>query len=86
MKFKKFNPTEISIKDTYQLLISGIAPRPIALVSSIDLNGAKQKFNELKKNLPALDKDSKTGEKPLDNYSKDDLQKLNDILKSVEKK
>mgnify|MGYP001319307992 CR=1 FL=1 len=39
MKFKKFNPTEISIKDTYQLLISGIAPRPIALVSSIDLNG-----------------------------------------------
>ena len=66
---------------------------------SINLNGARQKFNELKnlenmksnfeelkKNLPILDKDSKLREKPLDNYSKDDLQKLNDILKSVEKK
>ena len=66
---------------------------------SINLNGAKQKFNELKnlknmksnfeelkKSLPILDKNSKLREKPLDNYSKDDLQKLNDILKSVEKK
>ena len=39
MKFKQFNPQEISIKETYHLLISGIAPRPIALVSSIDNNG-----------------------------------------------
>ena len=67
--------------------------------NSIDLNDAKRKFNqlkkfknmtsqfeELKKNLPILDKDSKSREKPLDNYSKDDLQKLNNILKSVEKK
>ena len=66
---------------------------------SINLNDAKQKFNELKnlknmtkqfeelkKNLPSLDKGSKSEEKPLDNYSKDDLQKLNDILKSVENK
>ena len=66
---------------------------------SIDLNDAKRKFNELKtlknmksnfeelkKNLPILDKDSKSREKPLDNYSKDDLQKLNDILKSVDEK
>ena len=66
---------------------------------SINLKDAKQKFNELKnlknmtkqfeelkKKLPILDNDSKSGEKPLENYSKDDLQKLNDILKSVEKK
>ena len=66
---------------------------------SIKFNGAKRKINELKsltnmksnfeelkKNLSILDKDSKLREKPLDNYSKDDLQKLNDILKSVEKK
>ena len=66
---------------------------------SINLNGAKRKLNEfknlknmtsqfeeLKKNLTILDKNSKSEEKPLDNYSKDDLQKLNDILKSVEKK
>tara|TARA_Y100001936_G_C15997029_1_gene625678 strand:+ start:434 stop:1123 length:690 start_codon:yes stop_codon:yes gene_type:complete len=65
---------------------------------SINLNDAKKKFNELKnlknmtkqfeelkKNIPILDKDSKLREEPLDNYSKDDLQKLNDILKSVEK-
>ena len=68
------------------------------LTDSIDLDGAKQKFEELKnlknmsdqfedlkKNLPNLGKDSKSGEKSLDNYSKEDLQKLNDILKSVEK-
>tara|TARA_B100000686_G_C16613071_1_gene874897 strand:- start:572 stop:1147 length:576 start_codon:yes stop_codon:yes gene_type:complete len=66
---------------------------------SINLNGAKRKFNELKnlknmtsqfeelkKSLPILDKNSRSEEKPLDNYSKDDLKKLNDILKSVEKK
>ena len=65
---------------------------------SINLKDAKQKFNELKElknitnqfeelkeKLPILGKDSKSGEKPLDNYSKDDLQKLNDILKSVDK-
>ena len=65
---------------------------------SINLNGARRKINELKnfknmtsqldglkKKLPILDNNSKSGEKPLDNYSKDDLQKLNDILKSVEK-
>ena len=66
---------------------------------SIDLNGAKEKLKELKniknmtdhleslkKSLPILSNDSKTGEKPLENYSKEDVQKLNDILKSVDKK
>jgi hypothetical protein len=43
-------------------------------------------FEDLKKKLPDMGSDSKNGEKPLDQYSKEDLQKLNDILKSVEKK
>ncbi len=69
------------------------------LTDSIDIEGAKEKFEELKnlknmadqfedlkKSLPNLGGASKSGEKPLDEYSKEDLQKLNDILKSVEKK
>ena len=38
MKYKKINPVENDIRTIYHLLISGIAPRPIALVSSIDKN------------------------------------------------
>ena len=39
MKYKQFNPAKLDIKDTYHLLISGVSPRPIALVSSLDKNG-----------------------------------------------
>ena len=39
MKYKKINPSNLTIKETYHLLISGVSPRPIALVSSIDNNG-----------------------------------------------
>ena len=39
MSFKKFITDELDIKSVYHLLISGIAPRPIALVGSIDKNG-----------------------------------------------
>ena len=39
MKFKEFNSKELDIKSIYHLLISGISPRPIALVSSIDKEG-----------------------------------------------
>ena len=68
-------------------------------LTDFNLDGAKEKFEELKnlknmadqfedlkKKLPDMGSDSKNGEKPLDQYSKEDLQKLNDILKSVEKK
>ena len=41
---------------------------------------------EFKDNLPSMSENSISEEKYLDEYSKDDLQKLNDILKSVEKK
>ena len=39
MKYKKINPSNLTIKETYHLLISGVSPRPIALVSSIDNSG-----------------------------------------------
>ena len=39
MGFKKFSTKKIDIKSVYHLLISGISPRPIALVSSMDKIG-----------------------------------------------
>ena len=36
MGFKKFVAKELDVKSVYHLLISGISPRPIALVGSID--------------------------------------------------
>ena len=39
MKYKKINPNKSEIKTIYPLLISGIAPRPIALVGSTDKKG-----------------------------------------------
>ena len=68
-------------------------------LTDFDMGGMKEKFEELKnmkdmadqfedlkKNLPNMDGNSKKDEKPLDQYSKEDIQKLTDILKSVEKK
>ncbi|MBN4079712.1 CvpA family protein [bacterium AH-315-C08] len=68
-------------------------------LTDFDMGGMKEKFEELKsmkamadqfedlkKILPNMENDSKKGEKPLDQYSKEDIQKLTDILKSVEKK
>ena len=68
-------------------------------LTDFDMGGMKEKFEELKemkdmadqfedlkKSLPNMGGDSKKGEKPLDEYSKEDIQKLTDILKSVEKK
>ena len=44
------------------------------------------RFEEIKKKLPNISKNSNSEEKYLDEYSKDDLQKLNDLLKSVKEK
>ena len=68
-------------------------------LNDFDMGGMKEKFEELKnmkdmadqfedlkKSLPNMNGDSKKGEKTLDEYSKEDIQKLTDILKSVEKK
>ena len=38
MNNKKFNPKLIDLRKTYHLMISGIVPRPIALVGSISNN------------------------------------------------
>jgi membrane protein required for colicin V production len=53
-----------------------------------ELKGMKKmtnQFDGLKKSLPNMGGDSKKEDKPLDQYSKKDIQKLTDILKSVEK-
>jgi membrane protein required for colicin V production len=68
-------------------------------LTDFDMGGMKEKFDELKemkdmadqfedlkKSFPNMGGDSKKGDKPLDEYSKEDIQKLTDILKSVEKK
>jgi membrane protein required for colicin V production len=51
-----------------------------------NMKGMAEQFEDLKNSLPNMYGDSKKGEKPLDEYSKEDIQKLTDILKSVEKK
>ena len=39
MRFESFVANELDIKSTYHMLISGVSPRPIALVGSIDKEG-----------------------------------------------
>ena len=68
-------------------------------LTDFNMDGMKEKFEELKemkemagqfedlkKSFPNMDGNSKNGEIPQDQYSKEDIQKLTDILKSVEKK
>ena len=64
-------------------------------LTDFDMGGMTEKFEELKemadqfedlkKSLPNMEGNLKNGEKPQDQYSKEDIQKLTDILKSVEK-
>ncbi|MEK9628470.1 MAG: CvpA family protein [Nitrospinota bacterium] len=51
-----------------------------------NLKNMADQIDNLKKNLPNSNKNSKSDDKPLDEFSNEDLEKLNDILKSVEKK
>ena len=39
MIFEEFSAQELDVKSIYHLLISGISPRPIALVGTLDLKG-----------------------------------------------
>lgn len=55
-------------------------------LTDFNMGGIKEKFEDLKKGLPNMEGDSKKGEKAQDQYSKEDIQKLTDLLKSVEKK
>jgi membrane protein required for colicin V production len=74
-------------------------PNILKNLTDFDMGGMKEKFEELKdatdmtdqfeglkKILPNMRGNSKKEDKPLDQYSKKDIQKLTDILKSVEKK
>jgi len=59
MRYKKIDPSNSSIKEIYHLLISGISPRPIALVSSLDKEGISNLapfsfFNAFGANPPIL--------------------------------
>ena len=68
-------------------------------LTDFDIDEAKEKLKELKAvnkmvdqleefkdNLPSMSDNFISEDKELEEYSKDDLQKLNDILKSVQKK
>ena len=50
------------------------------------VNNMVDQLEEFKDNLPSMSDNFISEDKELEEYSKDDLQKLNDILKSVEKK
>ena len=39
MAHKLFTPADLSLKERHQLLIGGVAPRPIAFVGSLDNDG-----------------------------------------------
>ena len=78
---------------------NSITPNIVKKLTDFDMGGMKEKFEELKemkevtnqfenlkKSLPNMGGDSKKVDKPLDQYSKKDIQKLSEILKSVEKK
>lgn len=52
----------------------------------INLDNMADKLQDLKEKLPSMEKQFDSEDKPLDEYSTEDLQKLNDIIKSVEKK
>jgi hypothetical protein len=73
-------------------------PNILKKLTDFDIGSMKEKFEELKemkdvtnqfedlkKSLPKMGGDSEKVDKPLEQYSKKDIQKLTDILKSVEK-
>ena len=39
MKYREYNPKDNDVRKNYHLMISGIAPRPIALVGTNDISG-----------------------------------------------
>jgi len=73
-------------------------PNILKKLTNFDMGSMKEKFDKmkemkemtnqfdvLKKSLPNIRGESKKEDEPLDQYSKKDIQKLTDILKSVEK-
>lgn len=57
--WKTFHTSSVSVRESYNLLISGIVPRPVAFVSSISENGVKNLapfswFNQVAANPPTI--------------------------------
>ena len=52
----------------------------------LNLNNMADKLDDLKEKLPDIKNQLKSMKKPLEEYSNEDIQKLNEIIKSVEKK
>ena len=92
---KKF--TQDSYPDPYLAKVRDFVKKDLGTLnirknlSNFDMEGAKEKFEELKnlKNLSETFNDLKKilpdNDKPQDQYSEEDLKKLNEILKSVDK-
>lgn len=83
---KGFNPKEMSTKDLHQLIISSVAPRPIAFVSTKDENGHLNLapysfFNAFSSNPPVLVFSS--NRKVTDNTTKDTLHNVRVTKKAV---
>lgn len=83
---KGFNPKEMATKDLHQLIISSVAPRPIAFVSTKDENGNLNLapysfFNAFSSNPPVLVFSS--NRKVTDNTTKDTLHNVRTTGKAV---
>lgn len=83
---KGFNPKEMATKDLHQLIISSVAPRPIAFVSTKDENGNLNLapysfFNAFSSNPPVLVFSS--NRKVTDNTTKDTLHNVRVTKKAV---
>jgi membrane protein required for colicin V production len=99
-KFTEYSQTAPHL-DKVLIFINKIFKNPniFKKLTDFDMGGMKEKleelkdatdmtgqFEDLKKSLPNMEGNSEKRDKPLDQYSKKDIQKLTDILKSVEKK
>ena len=83
---KGFNPKEMATKDLHQLIISSVAPRPIAFVSTKDENGNLNLapysfFNAFSSNPPILVFSS--NRKVSDNSTKDTLHNVRATKEAV---
>ena len=82
----EIEPSKILIKDLHKYLLSGIAPRPIALASTIDLHGNKNVspfsfFNIFSANPPIAI--FSPARRVRNNTTKDTLENIKDIKEVV---
>ena len=85
-KFKTINPIDYSTKDLHKILLSSITPRPIALASTIDINGVVNLspfsyFNVFSANPPVLI--FSPANRVTDNSKKDTLNNISKVKEVV---